>query len=56
MIIKEVFAKEIFDSRNEKTISISIKTNVGNFSASSPNGKSVGKFAKKFTKKILKEI
>jgi enolase len=53
MIIKEVFAKEIFDSRNEKTISISIKTNVGNFSASSPNGKSVGKFAKKIYKKNL---
>ena len=53
MKIKEVSAKSILDSRKEKTISILIKTNVGNFSASSPNGKSTGKFEKKSYKKNL---
>ncbi len=40
VIVKEVSAKIINDSRGEKTIETSIKTNVGNFSASSPQGKS----------------
>jgi len=53
MIIKEVSAKSILDSRKEKTILVSIKTNVGNFSASAPNGKSVGKHATKIYKKSL---
>ena len=47
MIIKGVGAKSILDSRKDKTILVSIKTNVGDFSASAPNGKSVGKFATK---------
>lgn len=57
MLIKEVSAKQIFDSRkrdNEKTILVSIKTNVGDFSASSPAGKSTGKFEAKSYKKDLK--
>jgi len=53
MKIKGVSAKEILDSRGEKTILVSIKTNVGNFSASSPNGKSTGKHEKKPYKKNL---
>ncbi len=53
VFIKEVSACAILDSRKEKTISVSIKTNVGNFSASSPNGKSTGKHAKKIYKKDL---
>lgn len=58
MLIKEVSAKAIFDSRkreNEKTILVSIKTNAGSFSASSPNGKSTGKFEAKPYKKSLDE-
>jgi len=55
VIIKEVLAKIILDSRNEKTISVSIKTNVGEFSASSPNGKSKGKFEAKPYKINLQE-
>jgi enolase len=47
MKIKGVSAKAILDSRREKTILVSIKTDFGDFSASSPNGKSVGKFATK---------
>jgi len=55
MKIKEVDAGEILDSRKEKTIFVSIKTNAGNFSASAPNGKSKGKFEAKDYKKSLKE-
>ncbi len=55
MIIKSISAKEILDSRDEKTISVSIKTNVGNFSASAPNGKSIGKHEKKSYRKSLEE-
>ena len=52
-MIKSVSAKEIFDSRKEKTILVSINTNIGIFSASSPNGKSTGKYATKIYKKNL---
>lgn len=55
MIIKEVSAKTILDSRNEKTILVSIKTNVGEFSASSPSGKSTGKYEAKPYKKSLED-
>ncbi len=55
VVIKSVSANAISDSRKEKTILISIKTNVGNFSASSPNGKSTGKYAAKIYKKNLEE-
>ena len=54
MKIKEVSASKINDSRKEKTILVSIKTSNGKmFSASSPNGKSVGKYATKIYKKSL---
>jgi enolase len=51
VVIKEVSAKVILDSRKEKTIETLIKTNVGVFSASSPQGKSTGKNATKTYKK-----
>ena len=57
MIIKGISAKSILDSRNEKTISVSIKTNVGEFSASAPNGKSTGKYeAKSYQKSLENDI
>ncbi len=57
MQINGVSAKTILDSRNEKTILVSIKTNVGEFSASSPSGKSTGKFeAKTYTKSLEGDI
>jgi enolase len=56
VVIKEVSAKEILDSREEKTILVSIKTNSGKtFSASSPCGKSTGKYEVKPYKKSLEE-
>lgn len=57
VVINGVSAKTILDSRKEKTILVSIKTNVGNFSASAPNGKSTGKYEKKpYIKSIEKDI
>ncbi len=57
VIIKGVSAKSILDSRNEKTISISITTNVGKFSSSSPTGKSTGKHeAKPYKISLDKDI
>lgn len=53
MLIKSVDAKSINDSRGEATIEVSIKTDVGNFSASAPNGKSTGKYEAKPYKKSL---
>jgi len=47
VVIKSVSARKILDSRKEKTIFVSIKTNVGEFSSSAPNGKSKGKHEKK---------
>ena len=55
MKIKSVSAKSILDSRKEKTISVTIKTDVGSFSASAPNGKSTGKYETKPYKKSLEE-
>ena len=52
-MIKAVNAKSIKDSRGEKTIFVSIKTDVGSFSASAPNGKSKGKHETKSYKKNL---
>lgn len=43
VIIKGVSGKAINDSRGEKTISITIETNVGKFEGSAPTGKSKGK-------------
>ena len=53
VVINGVSAKPIRDSRGEKTILVSIKTNVGDFSASAPNGKSRGKYEKNPYKKDL---
>jgi len=47
VVIKSVSAKDILDSRKEKTIEITIKTNAGKFKSSSPSGKSTGKYEKK---------
>src|SRR3989338_1865277 len=55
MIIKEVSAKSILDSRGEKTIQIFIKTDFENFSASAPQGKSTGKYEAKPYKLSLEE-
>jgi enolase len=56
VIIKEVSAKSILDSRKEKTILVSIKTATGKtFKASSPSGKSTGKYEVKPYKKSLEE-
>jgi len=51
--IKGVTAKSVLNSRKEKTILVSIKTDFGSFSASSPSGKSTGKYEKKPYKKDL---
>jgi enolase len=57
MIIKSISAKTILDSRKEKTIFVSIKTNIGEFSASAPNGKSTGEYeAKSYNKDIDGDI
>jgi enolase len=53
MKIEGVEAKTILDSRKDKTVLVSIKTNIGNFSASSPSGKSTGKHEKPSYKKDL---
>ncbi|GBE20121.1 MAG TPA: hypothetical protein ENG87_03705 [Candidatus Pacearchaeota archaeon] len=53
VVIKEVSAKWILDSGKEKTIQVTIKTNVGKFSASAPKGQSTGKYAVKIYKKSL---
>ncbi len=53
--IKKVSAKSISDSRNEKTILITIETDAGKFFASAPTGKSTGKYEVKTYKKSLEE-
>ncbi len=53
VVIKKVTATSLKDSRGENTILIKIKTDVGVFSASSPTGKSTGKYEKKPYKKSL---
>jgi len=55
MEIKSLDAKKIFDSRGDETISVKIKTNIGVFEASAPNGKSRGKHEAKPYKKNLEE-
>ncbi len=55
VIIKWVSAKEILDSRKQKTILVNIRTNIGEFSASAPNGKSTGKYEAKPYKKNLED-
>ena len=55
VVIKSVSAKSILDSRKEKTILVTIRTNAGSFSASAPNGKSTGKHEARPYKKSLEE-
>ncbi len=55
VVINKVSTKSIKDSRKEKTIYVTIKTNVGEFSASAPNGKSTGRHEIKPYKKNLEE-
>jgi len=55
VVIKSVSAKSILDSRKEKTVFVTIKTDVGSFSASAPNGKSRGRYEAKPYKKSLEE-
>ena len=53
VVINEVSAKAISDSRKDKTIEVSIKTKSGKFKSSAPQGKSTGKNAMKIYKKDL---
>lgn len=53
VVIKEVSASSIQDSRDKSTILVKIKTDIGNFSASSPSGTSTGKYEAKCYKKDL---
>lgn len=55
VLINGVSAKSVLDSRKEKTIEVSIKTNAGEFSASAPSGKSKGKLEAKSYRKSLEE-
>ena len=57
VVIKKVSAKHILDSSKEKTIFVSIDTNIGRFFSSAPTGKSTGKFeAKPYKKDLEKDI
>ncbi len=53
VVIKGVEAKAVLDSRGEKTISVTIKTEIGDFTSSAPNGKSTGKHEVKSYKKDI---
>jgi enolase len=56
-VIKSVDAKSVLDSRKEKTVYVSVKTDVGVFGASSPNGKSKGKYeARSYVKSLEEDI
>ncbi len=55
VIVEEIDAKTIKDSRGDDTISVEIKTRYGKFSSSAPNGKSRGKHEAKPYKKSLSE-
>jgi len=55
MKISEVRGKSIKDSRGDFTIEVKIKTDVGIFSASAPNGKSKGKHEAKSYKKTIED-
>lgn len=55
VVVKKISAKHILDSRRKKTIFISVYTNTGKFSASSPTGESTGKYEVKPYKKSLEK-
>ena len=44
MKILEIKGEKVYDSRKKETIRISVKTNLGTFSTSSPSGTSTGKY------------
>ena len=57
MIIKKIIAKEVKNSRGEKTIQVLIKTPKANFFASSPSGKSIGKYeVNPYNKSLIHDI
>jgi enolase len=56
MIIKEVRAKKIKNSRNEDTIEVSVKSNIGKAKASAPAGKSKGAHEKEYFKGSVDSI
>ncbi len=57
MIIENIGAKIIKDSRNEKTISVFVKTRRGFFKTSAPSGKSTGKYeVKPYNKKLEDDV
>lgn len=57
MKIKKVSAKEVKNSRKEKTIQITVKTPKGKFITSAPSGKSVGKFeVKSYARSLKRDI
>ncbi|HRZ86089.1 MAG TPA: hypothetical protein P5277_04915 [Candidatus Paceibacterota bacterium] len=62
VVIKSVSAKQIFDSRGDKTIEVTVesenfKSGSRFFYASSPNGKSCGKYeAKPYRKNLIEDI
>lgn len=57
MKIKKIEAKEILDSRKEKTIEVSVLTEKGRFISSAPEGKSKGRFeAKPYAKNLQQDI
>ena len=57
MIIKEVNAEKVFDSRGNEAISVFIKTDKGTFSTASPSGTSTGKYeAPRFVESINHDI
>src|SRR3989338_10789726 len=55
MIIKELRAKAIKDTRGDKTIGVFLKTDFGEFKASAPNGKSKGEHEATPWKKNINE-
>lgn len=57
MKIKKIEAREIFDSRKEKTIEVSVFTENGRFTSSAPEGKSKGRFeAHPYASSLEKDI
>ena len=57
VVVKSVSAKQISDSRGEKTVFVSVNTNAGRFFSSAPSGKSRGKHeAKPYRKSLEKDI
>jgi enolase len=56
MIIKEIKAKKIKNSRNEDSIEVSVRSNLGKKKASAPSGKSRGKFEKEYYKGSVSSV